>query len=38
MVKGKLKAIGTIEELKELGHNANFEEAFINIAKENEDE
>lgn len=32
MVKGNLKAIGNILELKKIGNSDNFEEAFINIA------
>lgn len=32
MVKGDLKAIGDVNELKKLGNSTNFEEAFINIA------
>lgn len=32
MVKGDLKAIGTVEELKAIGKSESFEEAFVNIA------
>lgn len=32
MVKGDLKAIGTVEELKTIGKSESFEEAFVNIA------
>lgn len=36
MVKGDLKAIGDVNELKKLGNSTNFEEAFINIATREE--
>lgn len=31
MVKGKVKAMGTVDALKQLGQNEKFEEAFVNI-------
>lgn len=34
MVNGKIKAIGTADELKKLSGKDNFEDAFITIAKE----
>lgn len=34
MSKGELKAIGTVCELKKIGNNDIFEEAFVNIAME----
>lgn len=36
MVKGDLKALGTVEELKVLGESESFEEAFVNIATKEE--
>ena len=32
LVKGKLKALGSIEELKRLGNSNQFEDAFVHIA------
>lgn len=37
MVKGKLKAIGDIDELKQIGQNDQFEEAFVNIVTRKEE-
>lgn len=37
MVKGKLKAIGDVNELKQIGKNDSFEEAFINIVTRKEE-
>ncbi len=34
MTGGKIRAVGTAEELKKLGGSDNFEEAFVNIAEE----
>lgn len=31
MVKGHLMAVGTVEELKQIGQNVKFEEAFVHI-------
>ena len=31
MVKGHLMAVGTVEELKQIGQNDKFEEAFVQI-------
>lgn len=36
MVKGNLKALGTVEQLKALGESNSFEEAFVNIATREE--
>lgn len=33
MVKGKLKAKGTVQEIKEIGKSDSFEEAFVNISE-----
>lgn len=34
MTKGKIRAVGTAEELKKLGGSDKFEDAFVNIAEE----
>ena len=34
MTKGKIRAVGTAEELKKIGGSDKFEDAFVNIAEE----
>ncbi len=38
MAEGKLKAVGTVKELKNMSHTSNFEDTFIKIATEAKEE